>query len=103
MIVSAIVGTILNTLWLWTIQFWMWIAGGALAVLAYLFSPALRKYTLAIIALAILLAIAWILGYNSNTTVHTVTHTCDEFRQWLTKGAATDKALAIFKRHGLCL
>jgi hypothetical protein len=98
---------ILNKIWvaimLVVSQFWGWIVGGAVGILAFLFSPILRKYTIGAIAILIVgVAVYWY-GYNSNHTVQVVTHTCDEFRRWLVTGPATDKAIAIFKRHGLCL
>lgn len=86
----------------WLSQFWGWIVAGAGAVLAYLFSPTLRKYTIAIIALVLLFATFFVLGYNFNHSVKMVTHSCSEFRQYLVSGPATDKAISIFKRHGLC-
>ena len=84
-------------------KFWMWIAGAAIAVLVFLFSPTIRKYTIGIIAVLALGAIVWLWGYNSNHTVEVITHSCDEFRKWLVTGTATDKAIAIFQRHDLCV
>lgn len=82
--------------------FWPWIMGASAAVLAFLFSPTLRKYTVAAIAVALLLGITFIGGYNSNHTVKVVTHSCDEFRKHIVVGPVTDKAIKIFKRNGLC-
>jgi hypothetical protein len=100
-------GFILSTIWSVTsgllYQFWMWIVGGSVGLLAFLFSPTIRKYSLGILAVLIIGAFIWFWGYNSNHSVEIVTHTCDEFRKWLVSGPATDKALAIFKRHDLCL
>jgi hypothetical protein len=98
-IVTAVFAFIVNFL----TQFWMWFAGAAVAILAFLFSPTLRKYTIGIIAALILLGLAAIWGYNLNHPVEVVTHTCEEFRKWLVKGPATDKAIDIFQRHGLCV
>lgn len=43
-----------------------------------------------------------IYGYFSNHNVQTINHKCDDFRKHLVTGPATDKALNIFKRNGLC-
>jgi hypothetical protein len=83
-------------------QFWGWIVGGAVALLGFMFSPTIRKYSLALIAVIVICLAIYLWGYNSNHNVQTVTHTCDEFRKWLVSSNATDKATAIFKRHGLC-
>lgn len=98
MITSVILAWITTTL----MQFWGWIAAACVAILAFLFSPTLRKYTIGIIAAFILLVMAFLYGYNSNHTVETITHSCQEFRDRLVTGPATDKAIAIFKRNGLC-
>lgn len=95
MVWSAIVDALL--------KLWMWIVGAAVVVLGLLFSPSIRKYTLGAIAILAILVAVWLWGYNSNHTVEVVTHTCDEFRKWLVSGPATDKAIAIFQRHGLCV
>ncbi len=98
-VISAILSLVLG----WLSQFWMWIVGVAVAILGFMFSPAIRKYTLAAIAVVAIVAVVYFWGFNSNHTVQTVTHTCDEFRKWLVSGPATDKAIGIFKRHGLCI
>jgi hypothetical protein len=104
---SLISGFILTNIWSFLTgifyQFWMWIVGSSVALLAFLFSPTLRKYTVGLIAIVLLATAVWIWGYNSNHNVEVLTHTCDEFRRWLVSGPATDKALAIFKRHDLCM
>jgi len=86
----------------WLMQFWGWIAAGAIAVLTLLFSPTLRKYTIAAICASILLVSAYVYGYNSNDTVEIHTHSCADFRKVLVTGPATDKTIAIFQRKGLC-
>lgn len=100
-------GVITAAIWGWLtttlMQFWGWIAAGCIAILGLLFSPNLRKYTIGAIAVTILLVIVYVYGYNSNHNVELVQHTCDEFRKWLVSGPATDKAIAIFKRHDLCV
>lgn len=87
----------------WFFKFWGWIAGGAVALLGLMFSPRLRKYTIAGLAIVAVLVATYIGGYVSNHNVEITTHTCEEFRKWLVSGPATDKAIAIFKRHGLCV
>lgn len=97
---------ILATVWAWAqstlLAFWPWLVGGASAVLAFMFSPSIRKYTLGVIAVAIILAATYLYGYNSNHSITTVTHSCSEFQKVLVSGSATNKAIAVFKRHGLC-
>ena len=93
---------ILSILWGWIQTFWIWLAGGSLAILGLLFSPTLRKYTLGAIAVALLVTITFMWGYNSNHTVHIETHKCTEFRKHLVTGPATDKAIRIFKNAKLC-
>lgn len=99
-------GFILTNIWtLLTgllMQFWMWLVGGSAVLLAFLFSPTLRKYSLGAIAILLIGTAIWIWGYNSNHSTEMLTHACNEFQRWLVSSPATDKALAIFKRHGLC-
>ena len=96
-IIAAVWGGIISTL----MQFWGWIAAGCIAVLAFLFSPQLRKYTIGVVAAGILLVMAFIYGYNSNDTVRVITHDCSDFAK-LMAGEVT-KVVNTFKRNGLCV
>ena len=102
MSVTAILTAVWHFLLTSLIAFWPWVVGVASAILAFLFSPTLRKYTLAVIAIVAILVVTFIGGYRSNHTVQTVTHSCSEFRKVLVTGPATDKAIRIFQKHGLC-
>jgi membrane protein YdbS with pleckstrin-like domain len=106
--------TLFTMLWSWFSQFWMWIGGVAVAILAWMFSPAIRTYTIAILAAMALLFSAFIYGYTYHTTqvIHevqtqyqtqVVTHQCSEFSPYLVKGPSADKFLAVLKRHNLCI
>lgn len=92
-------------LFLWSViqpillGFWPWLLGGAGAVLAFLFSPTIRKYTIGIIAVALILGITFLGGYNSNHAITTVTHSCTEFSKHLT---ITTKGINVLKKNGLC-
>ena len=46
-------------------QFWAWIAGGAAAVFAFLFSPKIRKYTIGVLLVLAVLGGVWTWGYVS--------------------------------------
>lgn len=92
----------MTALWGFLSSFGLWILGGALALLSILFSPTLRKYTLGVLAVCVLLGAVYIFGYNSNQNVEIKTHSCDDFRKVLVSGPATDKAIRIFIKHGLC-
>lgn len=95
---------ILTVVWNWivgvVVAFWPWLVAGASAILAFLFSPSIRKYTIAIIAVAAILASVFVWGYNSNHTVTTLP--CTEYSKPLTTGVATDKIIKYYKRNGLC-
>lgn len=69
MTVSIILGTIstwfLSVVWPIIVAFAGWIAAGASFVLAFLFSAGVRKYTIAAIAIALLVVIIWFNGYLS--------------------------------------
>lgn len=66
MISGAIVSAVLGSVWAWVVgvvtAFGIWIAGAAAFVLAFLFSPAIRKYTIAALALVALVGSAYIYG-----------------------------------------
>ena len=98
-IAAAVWGWITTTL----MQIWGWIVAGGIAILAMLFSPSIRKYTIAALVAIILLATAYIVGYSSNHNVELVQHACTEFSKLL-KGPATeiDKIVSVFRRKGLC-
>jgi len=85
------------------LKFWIWICGGAAALLGFMFSAKIRVYTIAMICLLALLLGAYFYGYTSNHSVQTITHTCEEFRKYLVKGPSADKFLAVLKRHNLCM
>lgn len=70
--------------------------------MSVLFSPTLRKYTIGALAVLAVLGAAYIYGYNSNHTVETRVPSCDAFRKVLVQGPATDKAIRIFIKNGLC-
>ena len=93
-IVSVIVGFIQT--------FWMWLVGASIAVLAFLFSPTIRKYTIGVIAVGIILVSTFLWGYNSNHNVEVRAYKCSEFTKHLVTGPATDKAIRIFQRNKLC-
>lgn len=94
----------------WFMQFWGWLVAGGVAVLAFMFSVNVRKYTIAAIAILVVLAGTFVWGYTSNHHVTTVTknkpvmitHKCSEFQKYLVKNAGADKAISLFKKHKLC-
>lgn len=98
-ILSSIWGFIYNLI----LQFWIWLVGAGVALLGFMFSSTIRKYSIGLIIVSLLIAAVFIWGYNSNQIVTTITHSCDEFRKVLVQGPATDKAIRIFIKHGLCL
>jgi hypothetical protein len=104
MITGAIISALTTMLWGFLLQFWAWIVGAGLAVLGLLFSPTLRKYTIGAIAVVAVLASMFVYGYQKGFNApHPVTPpACEDFRKVLVKGPATDKAIAIFERKGLC-
>lgn len=55
----------LAAVWPILVQFGAWIAAGAVAVLGFLFSPAVRKYTIAGIAIAVILGFTWVHGFET--------------------------------------
>jgi hypothetical protein len=84
--------------------FWGWILAGGLALLGFMFSPALRKYTIALLAVAAILASTYYYAFKAGyESPHPVTPpACTEFAKHLVTGPATDKAIGIFKRYHLC-
>lgn len=99
MIPSLILGAVWNYILGILAAFWPWLLGGASAVLAFLFSPTIRKYTMAALAIGLVLIITFVGGYNSNHTVQKQLPTCTDFKKYAT---ISDKTLASFQRHGLC-
>lgn len=99
-----VASAILSAIWSWIVgvfmAFWPWIVAGASAVLAFLWSPTIRKYTIGLVAVAAIGLSVFIWGYNSNHTV--TTHPCTEYSKHLTPGVAADKVIKVFKRNGLC-
>lgn len=67
---------ILGTIWTFIsgilAQFWGWILGGAVALLAFLFSPSIRKYTLGALAILAIAACIFLYGYNQGAAAHQV-------------------------------
>ncbi len=97
---SFILGAAWTFIYTSALAFWPWIVGIATAVLAFLFSPTIRKYTVAALAIGILLGLSALWGYNLPHKTQVVTHQCTEFTKHLkidTKGVNT------MKRYGLCL
>lgn len=105
MVSSVIIAAITGFLWTTLSAFWGWIIAGGLAILGFLFSPTLRKYTIAVITVAAVLGSAYVYGYSKGATAprDPVPPACSEFRKVLVTGPATDKAIAIFQRKGLCV
>lgn len=105
MISSIIISSILTFLWSTITAFWGWIVAGGVALLGVMFSPTLRKYTIAAITVIAILISAYAYGYTKGFKAdHPITPpACVEFRKHLVEGPATDKAITIFKRNGLCV
>lgn len=101
MILSIILGYVTSIL----TAFWGWIVAGGLGLLAFMFSPTLRKYTIAALTVAAIIGSMYFYGYNKGYNAeHPVTPpACSEFRKVLVTGPATDKTIRIFERKGLCL
>lgn len=95
LILSTVFGWIVSQL----LVFWPWVLGVSGSILAFLFSATIRKYTLSIIAIALILGVTFLGGYNSNHTITTVTHSCEEFSKHLT---ITTKGINVLKKNGLC-
>lgn len=105
MISGIILSTIMTFVWTTLSAFWGWIIAGGLALLGFLFSPTLRKYTIAAITILAVLGSAYVYGYTKGSTAprDPVPPACSEFRKVLVTGPATDKAIALFERKGLCV
>jgi hypothetical protein len=106
MIMSAILTAIWTALVGFLIQFWGWFVGAGLAVLGLLFSPTLRKYTIAVLAAAAVFGgtyfYAYDKGYHAPHPIVITLPSCSAFAKHLVKGPATDKAIQIFYRNHLC-
>jgi hypothetical protein len=63
-VLAAAFTAIQAVVWPVLVQFGAWIAVGAAGILGFLFSPAVRKYTIAGIAVLVILAVVWINGYD---------------------------------------
>jgi len=90
------------------LQFWMWIFAAGLAILGFLFSPTIRKYTISFLIIVAMIGSASVYSYNKGYDApHAVLPpqpaACSDFRKYLVTGPATDKAIAIFKQHDLCV
>lgn len=99
---ALITNIILSEVMKFLSAFWIWLVGAAVAVVGLLWSPNIRKYTITAVALITATLGVFYWGYSSNHKVEVVTRQCSEFQKHLVTGPATDKALTIFKRNGLC-
>ena len=62
-VLAAIQGWLATVLWPILVTFAGWIIAGAAAVLGFLFSPTLRKWTIGAIAILLILGLTWTNGY----------------------------------------
>lgn len=82
------------------VQFGVWIAAGAAAVLSFLFSPAIRKYTIAGIAVLAILGVVWYNGFETGKG-HGSSDICKDprFTQLVLKGKVSQGLVNWAKAH----
>lgn len=82
-----VVGSLLHTLTGWFTVFWGWILAGGAMVLGFLFSPTIRLYTIAAIAIIAILGSVWFFGFTKGQASVDICH--DFFKMVGHKGDTT--------------
>ena len=87
------------TIWPALVAFGGWIAAVSVTVLAFLFSPAIRKYTIGALAVALILAVTWINGYIVGKSHGANICSDPGFHQSILKGKNDKSAIAAVRDH----
>lgn len=101
MIVSAITAWFATVVWPIIVAFAGWIAAAAAAILAFLFSPAIRKYTIAVLCFLFLMGFAWVNGYITGKSGGVQNDIClnPNFHQITLTGKNSSSTIAAVREH----